>query len=93
VQVQANSATGKEKSSLEAKAAKAKQKADAARTKAVNVERAPMPKVEVGSFEEVMQRMSSAATGEELSAWSQVMFVAPKLLAAQSAIASAPAKK
>lgn len=35
--------------------------------------------VQVGSFEEVIMRMSSS-TGNELAAWSQVMFVAPSLL-------------
>jgi hypothetical protein len=36
--------------------------------------------VQVGSFEEVLVRMS-ASEGSELAAWSQVMFVAPGLLA------------
>eukprot|EP00955_Chlamydomonas_euryale_P082864 363771-Chlamydomonas_euryale.AAC.12 len=79
VQVQANSAAGREKTSLETRANKAKQKADVAKEKADNVERAPMPKVEVGSFEEVMMRMTSS-TGDDLASWSQVMFVAPGLL-------------
>jgi hypothetical protein len=79
VQVQANSATGREKTSLEARAAKAKHKAEVAKTKAESVERAPMPKVEVGSFEEVMMRMT-ASSGEDLASWNQVMFVAPGLL-------------
>jgi hypothetical protein len=43
------------------------------------VERAPLPKVEVGSFEEVIMRMT-ASEGDEVAAWSQVMFVAPGLL-------------
>lgn len=34
---------------------------------------------QVGSFEEVLMRMS-ASEGSELAAWSQVMFVAPGLL-------------
>ena len=38
-----------------------------------------MPKIEVGSFEEVMMRMT-ASSGEDLASWSQVMFVAPGLL-------------
>lgn len=79
VQVQANSATGREKSSLESRANKAKQKADQAKEKADSVEKAPMPKIEVGSFEEVMMRMT-ASSGDDLASWSQVMFVAPGLL-------------
>ncbi|KAG1668464.1 hypothetical protein FOA52_005237 [Chlamydomonas sp. UWO 241] len=79
VAVQAGSAVGREKSSLEGRAGKAKQKADAAKEKADAVERAPMPKIEVGSFEEVMMRMT-ASNGDDLAAWSQVMFVAPGLL-------------
>lgn len=35
--------------------------------------------LQVGSFEEVLMRMS-ASEGSELAAWSQVMFVAPGLL-------------
>lgn len=35
--------------------------------------------LQVGSFEEVLMRMS-ASEGGELAAWSQVMFVAPGLL-------------
>jgi hypothetical protein len=35
----------------------------------------------VGSFEEVLMRMT-ASEGSELAAWSQVMFVAPGLLQA-----------
>jgi hypothetical protein len=35
--------------------------------------------MQVGSFEEVLMRMS-ASEGTELAAWSQVMFVAPGLL-------------
>jgi len=34
---------------------------------------------QVGSFEEVMMRMTGSS-GNELAAWSQVMFVAPNLL-------------
>ena len=34
---------------------------------------------QVGSFEEVVMRMTASA-GNELAAWSQVMFVAPELL-------------
>ncbi|GAX77701.1 hypothetical protein CEUSTIGMA_g5144.t1 [Chlamydomonas eustigma] len=79
VKVQANSATGREKSGLEARATKAKLKADQAKEKADSVEKAPMPKIEVGSFEEVMMRMTSSS-GEDLASWSQVMFVAPGLL-------------
>jgi hypothetical protein len=41
--------------------------------------------LQVGSFEEVMQRMT-ASTGTELAAWNQVMFVAPGLL--ESAVRS-----
>ncbi|KAF5843038.1 Tic22-like family-domain-containing protein [Dunaliella salina] len=79
VAVQANSASGREKAALESRAAKAKAKYDAAREKAEAVERAPLPKIEVGSFEEVMMRMTGSS-GNELAAWSQVMFVAPNLL-------------
>lgn len=83
VQVQANSATGgREKQSLENKAAKAKQRAEVASLKLQSVEKAPMPKIEVGSFEEVMTRMT-ASTGDDLASWSQVMFVAPGLLCQQ----------
>ncbi len=89
--MQANSATGREKSSLESRASKAKQKADAAKDKADSVERAPMPKIEVGSFEEVMMRMTASA-GDDLASWSQVMFVAPGLLQ-QAALAPPPGKK
>lgn len=39
---------GREKSSLDSRANKAKQKADAAKDKADSVERAPLPKIEVG---------------------------------------------
>ncbi len=45
--VQAQSATGREKAALEARAQKAKTKLDAAKEKADAVERAPLPKVEV----------------------------------------------
>ncbi|KAL6758237.1 22 kDa translocon at the inner membrane of chloroplasts [Haematococcus lacustris] len=79
VAVQAGSATGREKGHLEHRAAKLKSKLDVAREKAEAIEQAPMPKIEVGSFEEVMQRMT-ASSGSELTAWSQVMFVAPGLL-------------
>lgn len=79
VAVQAGSATGREKGHLEHRAAKLKSKLDVAREKAEAIEQAPMPKIEVGSFEEVMQRMT-ASSGNELTAWSQVMFVAPGLL-------------
>eukprot|EP00199_Chlamydomonas_sp_CCMP681_P002435 CAMPEP_0119108404 /NCGR_PEP_ID=MMETSP1180-20130426/14195_1 /TAXON_ID=3052 ORGANISM="Chlamydomonas cf sp, Strain CCMP681" /NCGR_SAMPLE_ID=MMETSP1180 /ASSEMBLY_ACC=CAM_ASM_000741 /LENGTH=385 /DNA_ID=CAMNT_0007094011 /DNA_START=122 /DNA_END=1279 /DNA_ORIENTATION=- len=79
VEVQANSALGREKVSLETRASKAKSKLKAAKEKADAVERAPMPKIEVGSFEEVMQRMT-ASSGNELAAWNQVMFVAPGLV-------------
>jgi hypothetical protein len=48
VAVQANSAAGREKASLESRAAKAKAKLDAAREKAEAVEKAPLPKIEVG---------------------------------------------
>lgn len=37
------------------------------------------PLLQVGSFEEVMMRMTGSS-GNELAAWSQVMFVAPNLL-------------
>lgn len=47
VQVQANSANGREKVVLEARAGKAKQKMEAAKEKADSVEKAPMPKIEV----------------------------------------------
>ncbi len=39
----------------------------------------PFPTYQVGSFEEVVMRMTASA-GNELAAWSQVMFVAPALL-------------
>ena len=42
---------------------------------------------QVGSFEEVMQRMTENS-GNELAAWSQVMFVAPGLLLQQKEEAS-----
>ncbi|EFJ46554.1 hypothetical protein VOLCADRAFT_121068 [Volvox carteri f. nagariensis] len=76
---QLESASGRERSGLESKLAKARAKLDAAREKVESVERAPLPKVEVGSFEEVVMRMT-ASSGNELAAWSQVMFVAPALL-------------
>ncbi len=47
VAVQAQSATGREKAALEARAQKAKTKLDAAKEKADAVEKAPLPKVEV----------------------------------------------
>ncbi|GLI67634.1 hypothetical protein VaNZ11_011882 [Volvox africanus] len=72
-------ASGRERSGLESKLAKARAKLEAAREKVESVERAPLPKVEVGSFEEVVMRMT-ASSGNELAAWSQVMFVAPALL-------------
>ncbi|GIL57186.1 hypothetical protein Vafri_12485 [Volvox africanus] len=72
-------ASGRERSGLESKLAKARAKLEAARDKVESVERAPLPKVEVGSFEEVVMRMT-ASSGNELAAWSQVMFVAPALL-------------
>jgi len=81
--VQANSATGREKTNLEARASKAKHKADVAKEKALSVEKAPLPKIEVGSFEEVMMRMT-ASSGDDLASWSQVMFVAPGLLLSES---------
>lgn len=76
---QVTSAAGRDKAALEAKASKAKARLDDARGKARAVEAAALPKVEVGSFEEVLLRMS-ASEGSELAAWSQVMFVAPGLL-------------
>ncbi|WIA13520.1 hypothetical protein OEZ85_007093 [Tetradesmus obliquus] len=72
-------AAGRDRSLLEAKAGKVKAKLDDALSKASAIEVAPMPKIEVGSFEEVLMRMS-ASEGGELAAWSQVMFVAPGLL-------------
>eukprot|EP00798_Chlamydomonas_sp_ICE-L_P003933 gene3933-14010_t len=76
---QAVKAKGREKSSLESRTGKAKQKMELAKDKAESVEKAPMPKIEVGSFEEVIMRMTGSS-GEEQASWSQVMFVAPKLL-------------
>ncbi|GIL86662.1 hypothetical protein Vretimale_11528 [Volvox reticuliferus] len=76
---QLDAASGRERSGLESKLAKARAKLEAAREKVESVERAPLPKVEVGSFEEVVMRMT-ASSGNELAAWSQVMFVAPALL-------------
>lgn len=64
-------------------AAKAKAKLDAAREKAERVAKAPPPKVEVGSFEEVVSRMTQAE-GADLASWSQIMFVAPGLLSASA---------
>ncbi|PNW73271.1 hypothetical protein CHLRE_14g625750v5 [Chlamydomonas reinhardtii] len=72
-------ANGRERGGLESRLAKARVKLEAARDKVESVERAPLPKVEVGSFEEVVMRMTASA-GNELAAWSQVMFVAPELL-------------
>ncbi|GFR44228.1 hypothetical protein Agub_g5419, partial [Astrephomene gubernaculifera] len=69
----------RDRSSLETRLARASSKLEAARDKVAAVERAPLPKVEVGSFEEVVMRMT-ASGGSELAAWSQVMFVAPALL-------------
>eukprot|EP00879_Flechtneria_rotunda_P025219 GHRR01026790.1.p1 GENE.GHRR01026790.1~~GHRR01026790.1.p1 ORF type:complete len:355 (+),score=84.47 GHRR01026790.1:404-1468(+) len=76
---EADSAGGRDKALLEAKAGKVKSKLDDALSKASAIQVAPLPKIEVGSFEEVLMRMS-ASEGSELSAWSQVMFVAPGLL-------------
>lgn len=76
---EAEEASGRDKSVLEAKAGKVKTKLDDALTKVSAIEVAPLPKVEVGSFEEVLMRMT-ASEGSELAAWSQVMFVAPGLL-------------
>jgi len=64
---------------LEAEAEGARERARGALDKAAAVERAPLPKVEVGSLEEVLLRMSTSR-GSELAAWSQCMFVAPGLL-------------
>ncbi|MEW5314015.1 MAG: hypothetical protein WDW38_005543 [Sanguina aurantia] len=72
-------ASGRDKSGLETKAAKARQKMEVAREKSDSVEKAPLPKIEVGSFEEVIQRMTMSE-GPDLAAWAQVMFVAPGLL-------------
>ncbi|KXZ49113.1 hypothetical protein GPECTOR_23g43 [Gonium pectorale] len=79
IQAQLDGASGRERSGLESKLAKARMKLDAAKEKLESAERAPLPKVEVGSFEEVVMRMT-ASSGNELAAWSQVMFVAPALL-------------
>eukprot|EP00877_Chromochloris_zofingiensis_P003762 jgi/Chrzof1/13387/Cz07g31050.t1_TIC22[v5.2] len=76
---QVDAAQGRSKVVLEAKAAKARSKLDGAMDKASAIETAPLPKIEVGSFEEVITRMT-ASEGDELAAWSQVMFVAPGLL-------------
>ena len=80
----AAAAKGRDKAVLESKAAKARAALDAALGRAAGAEAAPLPKVEVGSLEEVLTRMS-ASEGDELAAWSQVMFVAGGLL--QSAAA------
>ncbi|GLC41711.1 hypothetical protein PLESTM_001231600 [Pleodorina starrii] len=88
---QLESASGRERSGLESKLAKARAKLEAAQEKVESVERAPLPKVEVGSFEEVVMRMTASA-GNELAAWSQVMFVAPALLQ-EAAKSSGTAKK
>lgn len=69
----------RQKKGLQSKTEKAKQKLDIALEKAQSVERAPLPKIEVGSFEEVMMRMATSA-GKDLEEWSQIMFVAPGLL-------------
>ncbi|KAG2492282.1 hypothetical protein HYH03_009522 [Edaphochlamys debaryana] len=79
IATQLEGATGRDRSGLESRLARARAKLDAAREKVESVERAPLPKVEVGSFEEVVMRMT-ASSGNELAAWSQVMFVAPALL-------------
>ena len=50
-----------------------------------------MPKIEVGSFEEVIMRMTASKEGE-LASWSQVMFVAPALLQ-QAVLKDSVAKK
>jgi hypothetical protein len=84
VETQAEAAAaGREKANLEGRATKARAKANTAREKADAVARAPLPRVEVGCFEEVLQRMSDSS-GDDLAAWSQVMFVAPGLLQNQS---------
>lgn len=70
----AATAKGRDKVLLESKASKARSALDAAMDRAASIEAAPLPKVEVGSFEEVLMRMS-ASEGDELNAWSQVMFV------------------
>lgn len=69
----------RQKKNLQGKADKVKQKLDQAMEKLSSVEKAPLPKIEVGSFEEVMMRMT-ASTGKDLEEWSQIMFVAPGLL-------------
>eukprot|EP00878_Enallax_costatus_P002572 GHUV01002754.1.p1 GENE.GHUV01002754.1~~GHUV01002754.1.p1 ORF type:complete len:405 (+),score=133.41 GHUV01002754.1:274-1488(+) len=74
-----DTSSGRDKQLAEAKAGKIKLKRDDALDKASAIEVAPLPKIEVGSFEEVLMRMS-ASEGSELAAWSQVMFVAPGLL-------------
>ncbi|PNH01092.1 Protein TIC 22-like, chloroplastic [Tetrabaena socialis] len=79
VSAQLEGASGRDRAGLESRAAKARSKLVTAREKVESVERAPLPKVEVGSFEEVVMRMT-ASSGNELAAWSQVMFVAPALL-------------
>lgn len=77
----------RERLGLEQKAEKAQQKYSVALKKAEDVARAPLPKVEVGSLEEVIMRMT-AAEGDDYAAWSQVMFVTPGVLAAKGAGAS-----
>lgn len=53
----------------------------------------PVCCLQVGSFEEVLMRMT-ASEGSELAAWSQVMFVAPGLLQqAQQAGSSSSGQK
>lgn len=64
---------------LEGKAAKAKARMASAQEKADSVATAPPPKIEVGSFEEVVMRMTQAE-GEDLASWSQIMFVASGML-------------
>jgi len=66
---------------LRSKEGQAKERLEVARLKVAAVEAMPPPKVEVGSLEEVIMRMSTPkATAAEMAAWAQVMFVAPDLL-------------
>jgi len=50
---QADAASGRERAAMEARASKARSKLDGAMEKVAAIERAPPPKMEVGSLEEV----------------------------------------
>eukprot|EP00775_Hariotina_reticulata_P004600 gene4600-4854_t len=55
-----SAAAGRDKALLEAKAGKMKAKLDDALSKSAAIETAPLPKIEVGSFEEVLMRMTAS---------------------------------